>query len=179
MNHQARRQQRVSFVAVACAAVLLSPLPASASPSQRLVKSPPHKLQSIEPPPGWELSPSPPSSRLIATWSHREGARLTLAAEAVPNTLDAAQLFQRSRASLERQGWSIGPVTRTPGKNGVQRVVVDATLDKGKRSARQLYVVEDGFAYVLTLVSATEQTLARQREFDETVASMRIGTDDN
>ncbi len=153
---------------------------AAASPSQRLIKSPPHRLQSIEPPPGWELSPSPPSSRLLATWTHREGSRLTLAAEQAPAGVDANQLFARSRPSLERQGWTIVKATPSIGKTaGSQRVVIEATLDKGKRSARQLYLVEEGFAYVLTMVNASEQSSARQRELDETIASMRVGTDEN
>ena len=164
------------FVAAVCCTIGST---TAASPSQRLVKSPAHRLQSIEPPPGWELSPSPPSSRLLATWTHREGARLTLAAEQTAG-LDANQLFARSRSSLERQGWTIVKATPSVGKTaGSQRVAVEATLDKGKRSARQLYLIEEGFAYVLTMVNASEQTAARQRDLDETIASMRVGTDEN
>ena len=168
---------------VGCLALVTAALwcaPSEAAPSQRLVRSFPHKLQSVEPPLGWELGTSPPSSRLVATWSHRDGGRLTLASEAAAAGVDATQLFAASRSSLERQGWTLGQTTRGAGHTpGSSRIVVEASLDKGKRFARQLYLIEGGFAYVLTMVGPAEQSAPRQREFDETLASLRLGGDDN
>ena len=46
-----------------------------------------------------------------------------------------------------------------------------ATLDKGKRLARQVYLVEAGWAYVLTLVSETAQAASRGKDFDEVLSS--------
>jgi hypothetical protein len=145
---------------------------AVAAPSQRAFRSPAHRVTSVEPPTGWERAAAPPSSRLLASWAHRDGARLTLAADRVPASADAKKLFEQSRSSLEKQGWAVGRVDAQPG-----RVLVEATIDKGKRVARQLYLVEGGLAYVLTLVSDAAEAPARAREFDETVASLKLGED--
>lgn len=144
---------------------------AHATPSPRAFRSPPHQIVSIEPPAGWDLSASPPSTRLVASWTHRDGAKLTLVAERAAADVEAGKLFEQSRPSLERQGWTLGAVNRQP-----TRVLVEATLDRGKRSARQLYLVEGGFVYVLTLVAPVEQTSARARDLDETIASLRTST---
>ena len=56
------------------------------------------------------------------------------------------------------------------------RVLVEATLDKGRRIARQLYLVEEGFAYVITLVAPLEQKDQRSRDFDEAIGSLKLGT---
>jgi len=140
---------------------------ATAAPSPRLFRSTAHQIASIEPPVGWDLSASPPSTRLVASWTHRDGAKLTLVAERAPSGVDASKLFDQSRPSLERQGWVIGRTERQPA-----RVSVEASLERGKRGARQLYLVLDGFVYVLTMVAPTEQTSARSKDLDETVASL-------
>jgi hypothetical protein len=149
------------LVAVAVPASAIGPLRALHAPAQRVV--------SFEPPAGWERSASPPSSRLLGTWSHHDGGRLTLAAERT-TVKSAQQVFEQSRPSLEKQGWTLGRVDHKP-----ERVVVEATLDKGRRMARQLYLVEEGFAYVVTLVGPVEQQAERSHDFDEAVASLKLG----
>lgn len=143
---------------------------AVAAPSAKLFRSPDYRVVAVDPPSGWELAASPPSSRLLASWAHREGGKLTLAAErsALP---DANKLFAQSEGVLKAQGWTLGAIDRQTG-----RIVVDATLDHGRRIARQLYTVEQGFAYVLTMVAPAEQGPLRARDFDDTVATMRLGT---
>jgi hypothetical protein len=142
---------------------------ARATGSLRALRAPAQRIVSFEPPAGWERAASPPSSRLLATWSHHAGGRLTLVAERIAGKT-AQQVFDESRPSLEKQGWTLGRVDRKP-----DRVVVEATLDKGRRMARQLYLVEEGFAYVITLVGPVEQQSERAHDFDEAAASLKLG----
>jgi hypothetical protein len=144
---------------------------AFAAPSARLFHSSAYLIAAVDPPTGWELAASPPSSRLLATWTHRDGARLTLVAEASAET-DAGKLFDRAKTGIERQAWVVKHVDRQP-----TRVTVEATVDRGRRVGRQLYAVEKGFSYVLTLVAPADQATDRARDFDDTVSSMRIGPD--
>jgi hypothetical protein len=154
---------RVAALLVAAAA------PARASGPARALRAPAQRIVSFEPPTGWERAASPPSARLLGTWSHHDGGRLTLVADRVSGK-SAQQVFEQSRPSLEKQGWSLGHVDRKP-----DRVVVEATLDKGRRIAKQLYLVEEGFAYVVTLVGPVEQQSERGHDFDEAVASLKLG----
>ncbi|MEO6954259.1 MAG: hypothetical protein ABI321_20825 [Polyangia bacterium] len=142
---------------------------AVAAPSAKLFRSPDYRVVAVDPPTGWELAASPPSSRLLASWAHRDGAKLTLAAQRSALT-DADKLFEQSKDALKTQGWSIGAVDKQSG-----RIAVQATLDHGRRIARQLYCVEEGFAYVLTMVAPAGQGALRARDFDDTVATMRLG----
>jgi hypothetical protein len=142
-----------------------------------MLRAPAQHIVAFDPPGTWERAPTPPSSRLLATWAHRDSGRLTIAAQEVGAKVDAATLFDESRTSLERQGWTLGHVDRgktTP----AMRVLVDATLDKGKRVARQLYLVEAGFAYVVTLVAPAEHAADRLRDFDDAVATLKLGDGD-
>ena len=106
---------------------------------------------------------------------HAANGAVVVAAEKVAPGTMAQGLFDGSRKALEKQGWTIGRVDRQPNK-----VLVEAQLDHGKRLARQLYLVEEGFAYVVTLVAPAAQQAERTRDFDETVASLRLdaGEDD-
>ncbi len=167
-----RRTVRPQALAVAVAlggAALLAAVPALATGPLRTLRAPAQRSVAFEPPAGWERAASPPSSRLLATWSHHDGGRLTLVAERVSGR-SAQQLFDESRPSLEKQGWTLGKVERKP-----ERVVVEATLERGKRIARQLYLVEEGFAYVVTLVAPAAQLADRAHDFDEAIASLRLG----
>ena len=124
----------------------------------------------FDPPTGWERGASPPSSRLLGTWSHQDGGRLTLAAERAAAGVLATRIFDDGRPTLVRQGWSLTHVDRQP-----TRVVVEATLAAGKRMARQLYLVEEGFVYVITLVAPAAQTTDRARDFEAACASLKLG----
>jgi hypothetical protein len=148
------------------------PLAASALGPARVLRAPEHHVLAFEPPMGWERAASPPSARLLGTWAHRDGGRLTLAADHAAAGATAMQLFDASKKSLEREGWSITHVDTQP-----TRVTVDAKIEKGRRAARQLYLVEAGFAYVVTLVAPAEQQAERARDFDEAVGSLKLGTE--
>ena len=154
--------------------MIAASLPTVASAgSPRALRAPALRIVSFDPPPSWERGATPPSTRLLATWSHASGARLTLAAEHVAGGVTAVRVFDDSRASLEKQGWAIGKVERADG-----RVTVDAALDKGKRVARQAYVVEGGFVYVVTMVAPADQAADRGRDLDDAVRSLRLGDSD-
>jgi hypothetical protein len=139
----------------------------------RGLRAPAQRIAGFDPPSGWERAATPPSTRLLGTWAHRDGGRLTLAAERVPAGVTAQRLFDDSKAALGKQGWVLGKVEAQP-----MRVVAEATLDGGKRLARQLYLVEEGFAYVVTLVAPVEQRVERARDFDEAIGSLKLGTPD-
>ena len=165
--------RRLTCAFLIAAGIALGSGPSSANPSARLFHSAAYRIAAVDPPTGWELSPSPPSSRLLATWTHKEGARLTLAAESSAET-DAGKLLDQAKAALSAQGWTVKHEDRQPA-----RATIEATLDGGKRVGRQLYAVEKGFAYVLTLVAPASQAADRARDFDDTVSTMRIGANDN
>ena len=138
----------------------------------------PQRIVAFEPPQGWDRAATPPSARLLATWAHREGGRLTLAADRIATGVDAAHLFDESRAALENQGWTLDRVDRNPARpsgDSGSRVLVEASLARGRRHARQLYVVDSGFAYVVTMVASTGQEKNSARDFDAAVSSLRLG----
>ena len=147
---------------------------AHALPAQRQLRAAPQHVISFEPPAGWERAATPPSSRLLATWSHHDGARLSFAAQTVAADVGADKLYAESMRSLEKQGWAITKADRQTGK-----VTVDASLDKGKRVARQIYLVESGFAYVITLVAPAEQVTERTHDLDDAMTGLKLGTSDD
>ena len=155
-------------VGVAC--VVGDPAAAGTTAGLRTLRSPTQHVVAFEPPAGWERAATPPSSRLLATWAHHDGGRLTLVAELAAGKT-ALQIFEQSRPALEKQGWSLGKTERKP-----ERVILEATLDKGRRHARQLYLVEDGWAYVVTMAAPAEQDAARAHDFDEAIGSLKLGT---
>ncbi len=172
------RSGRALFFSVFFFALALAQNSAQAVPNPRILRAPAQRILSFDPPGTWERAPTPPSSRLLATWAHRDAGRLTIAAQQVGDVTDAAKIFDESRASLERQGWSITHVDRAKAGAPSGRVTVDASLDKGKRIGRQLYLVEGGFVYVITLVAPQEQAADRLRDFDDAVASLKLGDSD-
>jgi hypothetical protein len=159
-------------IALAAAIGVFVPAIALAIGPSRVLRAPEKHVLSFEPPAGWDRAASPPSARLLGTWAHRDGGRLTLAADHAAAGASAMQLFDASKKSLEKEGWSITHVDTQP-----TRVTVDAKIDKGRRAARQLYLVEDGFAYVVTLVAPAEQQADRAHDFDDAVASLKLGVE--
>jgi hypothetical protein len=152
-------------------ALLLVAAPAFATGPLRTLRAPAQHVLGYEPATGWERAAAPPSSRLLASWTHHDGGKLTFVAERSSGKQTSQQIYEANKALLEKQGWTIGK-SETKGT----RTLVEATLDKGKRFARQLYIVEEGFAYVITLVAPIEQRDERTREFDDAVTAMKLGS---
>jgi hypothetical protein len=161
-------------VRLAISGIFLFVTVAAAAPfSARSYRNEAARISVIVPPSGWELAPQSTYPRILATWSQRD-ARLTLSADRAPHpdlgAFDAQALLERSRPALQRQGFyglesSVDPV------DGARRRL-HARLEGGRRFLLQLYVVEEGWSYVLTLVAPTADEKRLTTEFDDTVRSL-------
>jgi hypothetical protein len=152
-------------------ALALASLAVGGSP--RVYRNPAMRVRAFEPPIGWELAPQASYPRLLASYSHKEGGRLTLTGQHVAKETTAAQLVEQSRAALERQGFtSIRVQADGP------RVRLSAQLEGGRRAAEQLYVVEEQIGYVVTLVAPAAHRISAERDFEEAVRSLQIGPDE-
>jgi hypothetical protein len=155
-----------AFVAVAAAAPF----------SARSYRNEAARVSVIVPPPGWEQAPQSTYPRILATWSQRD-ARITLSAERAPNpdagAFDAQALVDRSRPALQRQGFYGLEVA--PDTADTSRRRLHARLEGGRRFLVQLYIVDEGWTYVLTLVGPTADEKRLTSEFDDTVRSLVLG----
>lgn len=146
---------------------LLFAVPAVAAP--RLYRNEAMKIRAFDPPSGWELAPQVTYPGLLASYTHVDGGRLTLAAQKVAGGVDAQKLAEQSRPVLQRQGFSQIKLSSEDG--GVR---LDAVLDGGKRLARQHYRVANGLGYVVTMIVAAEQAPKHQRELEDTLRSFNL-----
>ncbi len=127
-------------------------------------------VRMFEPPPGWDRAPQSAYPRLLVSYSHAEGGKLTLSAQRVPPHTTAAGLAAEARAPLEKQGF-----TRFVNKTDGARVRVSAELDGGKRVSLQLYAVDGGIGYVLTLISPLATAERMLSDFDTAARSLLLG----
>src|SRR4051794_18615596 len=130
-------------------------------------------VRAFAPPQGWELAPQSSYPRLLASYSHSEGARITLSGQRVAASATAHDLATQSKVPLEKQGFSNIRITRDG-----DRTHLDADLDGGRRFAKQVYVVSTGFGYVITLVSPLAAAAHAAADFDEAVRSLQLGISD-
>lgn len=159
----APRRERIAFVFFA---LLLG------ASSARTYRNPAMKVRAFEPPAGWELAPQASYPRLLASYAHPGGGRLTLSAQKVPPETTAQALVQQARTSLAKQGFSAITV-----RADATRQRLDADLDGGKRFVRQLYVVEQGLGYVVTLVAPAASNAPMTADFEAAVASLKLGAE--
>jgi hypothetical protein len=138
--------------------------------SPRIYKNDAMRVRSFEPPPGWELAPQASYPRLLASYAHKEGGRITLTAQHVDKSATAASLAELSRGALERQGFTSIRI-----RAEADRVSLEAQLDGGRRFSRQVYVIEAGIGYVLTLIAPSAKRVGMQRDFDEAARSLALG----
>jgi len=127
-------------------------------------------VRMFEPPPGWELSPQATYPRLLAAYAHAEGGRLTLSAERVPAGTTAAHLAAEALAPLEKQGFK-----QVRLKPFGDRARLSAELDGGRRLVHQLYVVEGGIAYVITIIGPRAAADRLAADFEAAIASLKLG----
>jgi hypothetical protein len=127
------------------------------------------KIRGFAPPAGWELAPQSSYPRLLAYYSHAEGARLTLSAQKIAPGTTAAQLVEQSRAALERQGFAHLRATAEG-----ERERLDGDLDGGRRFLKQLYVVAGNIGYVITLISPTAAAAHMSTDFEEALRSLQL-----
>jgi hypothetical protein len=128
------------------------------------------RVRAFAPPAGWELAPQSSYPRLLAAYIGAEGAKLTLAGQRLSRDQSAIALANDARPALERQGFF--KVRVSPDGD---RARIDAELDGGKRYLKQLYLVDGGWAYVVTLIAPTASAERTSAEFDEAVRSLQIG----
>jgi len=145
----------------------------AAGTSARSYRNEAMHVRQFEPPSGWVLAPQGSYPRLLASYSHREGGRITLSAQRIAPGTTALKLAESSRAPLERQGFAALVIAA----DGA-RARLEATLDGGKRFARPLYLTDGGVGYVVTLIAsgaAWERILA---DFDAAVKSLELGANE-
>jgi hypothetical protein len=140
--------------------------------SARLYRNPTMRVRSFEPPAGWEPSPAGAYPRLLVAYTHAEGGRMTLTAQRVGSATTAARLAAEARPPLEKQGF-----TSIRLKQEGARTHLEAELAGGQRLARQLYVVEEGFAYVVTLIAPLAAATQATADFDAAIRSLSLGVD--
>jgi len=127
------------------------------------------RVRAFAPPSGWELAPQSSYPRLLAAYVGAEGARLTLAGQKMSRELTAVALAEQSVPVLSRQGFAKVRVSADG-----DRARIDAELDGGRRYLRQLYVVDGGWAYVVTIVAPTASAARTGPDFDEAVRSLSL-----
>jgi hypothetical protein len=138
--------------------------------SSRVYRNDAAHVRAFAPPAGWELAPQSSYPRLLASYSHSDGARLTLSGQRVASTVTALDLAEQARVPLEKQGFTAIRIT----KDG-DRARLDADLDGGHRFAKQIYVVAGGFAYVVTLISPLAASGRMAPDFEDAVRSLQVG----
>jgi hypothetical protein len=153
--------------------LLLAPL-LLASGSGHVYRNEALNVRSFEPPLGWEQAAQPSYPRLLAAYSHKDGGKLTLVAQREPPGRSARALAEESRAALQRQGFMQIQLNEE-----TSRVRLDATLDGGRRFVRQLYLVDSGIGYVVTMTGPMSKALNLRRDFDEAAASLTVGPPEN
>jgi hypothetical protein len=127
------------------------------------------RVRAFAPPAGWELAPQASYPRLLAAYLGAEGAKLTLAGQKLARDQSALSLAEEARPALEKQGF-----TKVHLAAEGERARVEAELDGGKRFLKQLYVVDGGWAYVITMVAPTSSAAHTAPDFDEAVRSLQI-----
>lgn len=160
--------------AVALVALAFASSPASAQTARadaaRTYKNAELRVRAFTPPAPWELAPQASYPRVLATWTREGGARLTLSAQRVPPSTTPATLVEEARTGLVRQGFQ--QIRTTPVDRGVR---LDATLDGGRRIARQIYVVEAQIAYVFTVVGPGALAERLGAELDDALRTLQLG----
>src|SRR5262245_4151175 len=111
-------------------ALLGASLSAHAASTTRGYRNDALRVRSFEPPVGWEKAPQQSYTRLLASYSHAGGGRLTLSAQKVAPSTTAEKLVHQSRTALEHQGFA--DIHVTPDGS---RVRLEALLDNGRRFA--------------------------------------------
>jgi hypothetical protein len=140
--------------------------------SARLYRNAAMRVRSFEPPAGWEPSPAGAYPRLLVAYTHADGGRMTLTAQRVAASTTAARLASEARGPLEKQGFT---AIRMKPESG--RMHLEAELAGGQRVARQLYVVDEGFAYVVTLIAPLAAAPQATADFDAAVRTLSLGVD--
>jgi hypothetical protein len=158
--------------------LLSSLLPSPARADGRSYRNEAMKVRAFEPPLGWEPQSTGSYTRLLAQWADKDGDRLTLVAARVPPATTARQLADESRPALVRQGFKsiVETSEKAPGSDQM-RLSLEARLDDGRKLARQLYVINGGIGYVITMIGSAMRAPQLRRDFDEAALSLELGSE--
>lgn len=127
------------------------------------------RVRSFEAPPGWQPTPQASYPRLLCSFTHGDGGRLTLVQQKVQPGTTAEALAGAAAPALSQQGYQ-----EIKKSGDAERARLDAKLDGGRRFLKQLYVVDGGSAWVLSLVAPTVQEPLMARDFDAAARSLVI-----
>jgi hypothetical protein len=134
------------------------------------------RVRAFEAPLGWESQPVGSYARLLAAWETKDGGRMTLVAQKVKEGTSARALADESRPALERQGFIGIKLTEVrPAGDDSDRVVLDASIEQGRRFVKQLYVVAGSLGYVVTVAGPIAHAAAMRHDFDEAATSLSVG----
>jgi hypothetical protein len=187
----ARRPSRLALAALALLALSAAIAPAVAG--GRAYRFDAYRIQAFALPRGYVAAPQLPwpGLLLLAVGSPAavagappaagggpattDSARLVLAAQRVIVGQDAVALCADARAALLRQGFGDPRMSeRSPGPGGELRSQLDATLDRGRQSMRQVYIVSGDVAVVLTVTAPTAAFARALREFEAALESLEL-----
>src|SRR5262249_22561953 len=119
------------------------------APSERTVTNEHYNVR-IDAPAGWTVLKQVAYPNVIAVMSHRDGGRLTLAAERARSAETAQSLAERNRASMEKKGMR---VRRLAPLGGNDAALVEASTADGALLMRQVYFVRGLWGFSLTLAA--------------------------
>ena len=128
------------------------------------------RVHSFEPPSGWQPAPQASYPRLLCAYNHADGGRLTLVQQKVAPGATAASLAAAAVPGLEKQGFY--EVKQRAEADG--RARVDAKLDGGRRFLVQLYIVDGGAGWVLSLAASSIHQPQMLRDFEMAASSLAI-----
>ena len=143
----------------------------------RLYRNDALRIHVFEPPPAWQPAPQASYPRLLCGYTHPDGGRLTLAAQKAAPGATAESLARAAQPGFERQGFSsvqIGADQDPAREDAPPRARLDAKLDTSRRFLKQVYIVDGGLGYVVSLVASNVTAPAMTRDFDWAVRSLAI-----
>ncbi len=161
--------RRISLALILAAGFLIV---AGAGNAPRVYRNEAMRVRAFEAPAGWELAPQSSYPRLLASYSHHEGGKLTLSAQKVPPGTTSMDLAEQSRIPLQKQGFTALRVHADG-----SRARLEADLDGGKRFIKQLYVVEGGIGYVVTMIGPLHALSRMAADYEESLKSLQVGGD--
>jgi hypothetical protein len=137
----------------------------------RLYRNDAMRVRAFQPPPGWELAPQASYPRLLASYASGEGGRITLSAQKVAPAATAERLAENGRAGLAKEGFSAFVL-----KPDGERERLSAHLAAGKRTLEQLYIVDEGIGYVVTLVTPDDVARRMTTDFESALRTLQVGS---
>lgn len=133
------------------------------------------RVADFQAPPRWQPVPQLPYPGLLTAATDGKGTSIVLSAQRVVPGEDALTLAAAARAVLLRQGYTDAKLIELPSDRTPQtRVRLEAAYARGAKLLRQVYVVDDDVALVLTLTAPATAADAALSAFDAAVGSLEI-----